>query len=46
MFKKVNYNVLSLNRKAFAFLTVDELEIGGHRELTLEEEEKLRQIVG
>ena len=46
MFKKFNYNVLTLNRKAFAFLTVDELEIGGHRVLTLEEEEELRQIVG
>lgn len=42
MFKKFGYNVLSLNRKAFAFLTVNDLEIGEHRELTLEEEKKLK----
>ena len=44
MFKKFGYNVLSLNRKAFAFLTVNDLEIGEHRELTLEEERKLKSL--
>lgn len=45
MFKKFDYEVVKLNRKAFAFLTVDDLEIGEYRELTLEEEKKLRSIV-
>ena len=44
MFKKFGYNVLSLNRKVFAFLTVDDLEIGEYRELTLEEEKKLKSL--
>ena len=45
MFKKFGYEVVKLNRKAFAFLTVDDLEIGKYRELTLEEEKKLHSIV-
>lgn len=44
MFKKLGYNVLSLNRKAFTFLTVDDLEIGEYRELTIEEEKKLKSL--
>ena len=44
MFKKFGYNVLSLNRKAFAFLTVEDLKIGEHRELTLEEENRLKSL--
>ena len=45
MFKKFDYEVVKLNRKAFAFLTVDGLKLGEYRELTLEEENKLRSIV-
>ena len=45
MFKKFDYDVIKLNRKAFAFLTVDDLELGEYRELTLEEEKKLHAIV-
>ena len=45
MFKKFDYDVVKLNRKAFAFLTVDDLKLGEHRELTIEEENKLREIV-
>ena len=44
MFKKFGYNVLSLNRKAFAFLSVKDLEIGEYRELTSEEEKKLKSL--
>ena len=44
MFKKYEYNVLGLNRKAFAFLTVKDLKLGEHRELTLEEEKKLKSL--
>ena len=44
MFKKFGYNVLSLNRKIFAFLTVDDLKLGEHRELTLEEERKIKSL--
>jgi 16S rRNA pseudouridine516 synthase len=44
MFKKFEYNVLGLNRKAFAFLTVEDLEIGEYRELTFEEENKLKSL--
>ena len=42
--KKFGYNVQSLNRKAFAFLTVEDLKIGEHRELTLEEENRLKSL--
>ena len=45
MFKKFGLEVVKLNRKAFAFLTVDDLELGEYRELTLEEENKLKSIV-
>ena len=45
MFKKFDYDVIKLNRKAFAFLRVDDLKIGEHRELTLEEENRLKEIV-
>lgn len=44
MFKKCEYNVLGLNRKAFAFLTVKDLKLGEYRELTLEEEKKLKSL--
>ena len=44
MFKKFGYNVLSLNRKAFAFLTVNDLKLGEHRELTIEEEQRLKSL--
>ena len=45
MFKKFDYDVVKLNRKTFAFLTVEDLKLGEHRELTIEEENKLREIV-
>ena len=45
MFKRYGYEVLSLNRKGFAFLTTDGLNIGEYRELTFEEENKLKQLV-
>ena len=45
MFKKFDYDVVKLNRRAFAFLTVDGLKLGEHRELTIEEENKLKEIV-
>ena len=45
MFKKFGYEVTKLSRKSFAFLTVDDLELGEYRELTLEEEKKLERIV-
>ena len=46
MFKKFGYDVVKLERKAFAFLTTDGLGLGEYRELTSEEENKLREIVG
>ena len=46
MFKKFGYEVNNLERKAFAFLTTEGLDVGEYRELTLEEENKLREIVG
>ena len=45
MFKKFDYEVIKLNRKAFAFLNTHNLELGEYRELTLDEEEKLKSIV-
>ena len=42
MFKKFGYNVTNLNRKSFSSLTVDDLKLGEHRELTFEEEKKLK----
>ena len=41
MFKKFGYEVIKLNRKAFAGLTVEDLGLGEYRELTKEEEELL-----
>ena len=45
MFKKFGYEVTKLSRKSFAFLTVDDLEVGQYRELTIEEENRLEKIV-
>ena len=45
MFKRFDYEVISLNRKAFAFLTTKGLNVSEYRELTIEEERKLKQIV-
>ena len=45
MFEKFDYEVVKLNRKAFAILCVDDLKPGEYRELTLEEENKLHSIV-
>ena len=42
MFKKFDINVLELNRKMFAGLSVDDLELGEYRELTQDEEAKLK----
>lgn len=41
MFKKFDINVISLNRKSFAGLTVNNLALGEYRELTPEEETRL-----
>ena len=41
MFKKFDINVVSLNRKSFAGLTVYNLDLGAYRELTPEEETRL-----
>ena len=41
MFKKFDINVMTLNRKTFAGLSVENLALGEHRELTLEEENRL-----
>ena len=41
MFKKFGYEVVKLNRKSFAGLTVEDLGLGEYRELTIEEEELL-----
>ena len=43
MFKKFDYNVLELNRKSFAFLIVNDLNLGEYRELTPEEEKRLKE---
>ena len=42
MFKKFDINVLELNRKMFADLSVDDLKLGEYRELTEDEEAKLK----
>lgn len=44
MFKMFGYNVTKLHRKAFAFLTVDDLKVGQYRELIIQEEEQLKKI--
>ena len=41
MFRKFGYEVVKLNRKSFAGLTVEDLSLGEYRELTIEEEELL-----
>ena len=41
MFKKFGYEVVKLNRKSFAGLTVEGLGLGEYRELTIEEEKGL-----
>ena len=45
MFKKFGYEVVKLERKVFAFLTTEGLGLGEYRELTSQEENKLKQIV-
>lgn len=45
MFKKFNSNVINLNRKKFAFLTVGDLDMGGYRELTSNEVKMLKELV-
>lgn len=45
MFKKFNYNVINLNRKKFAFLTVGDLDMGEYRELTSDEVKMLKELV-
>ena len=45
MFKMFGYEVTKLSRKSFAFLNVDDLKLGEYRELTIEEENKLKTIV-
>lgn len=44
MFKMFGYTVTKLHRKAFAFLTVDDLSVGHYRELKIQEEEQLKKI--
>ena len=46
MFKRFDYDVITLERKAFAFLTVEDLKQGEYRELTPKEEIQLKEIVG
>ena len=43
MFKKFDINVVKLNRKTFAGLSVDGLSLGEYRELTEEEEAELKK---
>ena len=45
MFKKLGYNVVSLARTRFAFLTLDNLPRGEYRELTQKEEDLLKRMV-
>ena len=42
MLKKFGYNVIGLDRKSFAFLSVNNIKIGEYRELTSEEEKRLK----
>lgn len=44
MFSYFNLEVIKLHRKSFAFLTVEGLEEGKYRELTIEEIEKLKEL--
>ena len=45
MFKRFGYEVLKLERKAFAFLTTEGLGLGEYRELSDKEESQLKEIV-
>ena len=45
MFKAFGYNVVSLERTRFAFLTLDNLPRGEYRELTQKEEDLLKRMV-
>lgn len=45
MFQKCGYLVIKLDRKSFAFLSHEGLDIGEYRELTLEEEKALINLV-
>ena len=44
MFKKFGYEVVKLNRKSFAGLTVKDLALGKYRELTLEEKNMIESL--
>ena len=46
MFKRFDYDVITLERKAFAFLTVEDLKQGEYRELADKEISQLKEIVG
>ena len=46
MFKRFDYDVITLERKAFAFLTVKDLKQGEYRELADKEISQLKEIVG
>lgn len=45
MFKKFEYEVTKLDRKSFAFLNHEDLELGKYRELTQDEINKLKEFV-
>lgn len=45
MFKKFGYEVTKLDRKSFAFLNHEDLELGKYRELTQDEINKLKEFV-
>lgn len=45
MFKKFEYEVIKLDRKSFAFLNHEDLELGKYRELTQDEINKLKEFV-
>lgn len=45
MFQHFGLKVTRLDRKTFAFLGHEDIELGSYRELTLEEEERLKEIV-
>ncbi|MCQ2772593.1 MAG: rRNA pseudouridine synthase [Bacilli bacterium] len=45
MFKHFGLNVTKLDRKTFAFLNHEDLELGEYRELSLEEENALKNLV-
>ena len=45
MFKALNYNVLKLKREKIAFLTLDGLNSGEYRTLSIKEVKKLYSMV-